>query len=258
MQIGRCALCLKDGVELQKSHYVSAGVNRIVGQDRGPVVMTPELFISTSKQVKDHLLCRNCEQAFSKKGENYVIPLLSQGQNNFPLLELLKAARSLGRGQSGSLVFSGPRVGIDTDKLAYFALSMFWRASVHSWKTLKGQTTSSSLRAYEEPIRKFLNGETGWPPGVVIKISVCTDPLSQGSVFPPVEWSNDVYTGYEMTVLGIRFTMVVGVQPGAKEWDLCCVNSKDRLIFVEDCAEASRDHYLDLRENARIAENLVK
>lgn len=258
MEIGRCALCLRDGVELQESHYVSAGVYRIVGRGGGPVVMTPELFVSTSKQVRDHLLCRDCEQAFSKKGEDYVIRLLAQGQNNFPLLELLKAVKPLGRGQSGSLVFSGSQVGIDTDKLAYYALSMFWRASIHSWKTLNGQFTSGSLRAYEEQIRKFLNGESGFPAGVVIKVSVCTDPLSQGSVFPPVEWSNDVYTGYEMTVLGIRFTMVVGVQPGAKEWDLCCVNSKDRLIFLEDCEETSRDHYLDLRKNARIAQNLVK
>jgi hypothetical protein len=78
-----------------------------------------------------------------------------------------------------------------------------------------------------------------------------------GLVFAPVEWSNDMYTGYEMAILGVYFTLVVGAQLRTKEWDLCCVNSHQRVVFLEDCSETSRHHYRDLRERARIAKNLV-
>jgi len=256
MPLGCCPLCTEEVKELQESHYISAGVYRIAGRDCHPVVMTPEIFLSTSKQLKDYLLCSDCEQLLSKKGEDYVIPLLWRGGNNFPLQDLLKSTKPLGFGRNGSLVFSGPIVGIETDKLAYFALSMFWKASVHSWKTLNGQVVSSSLRSHEEAVRKFLSGESGFPSGILIKVSVCSDPLSQGVVFPPHEWTNEIYTGYEMTLLGVCFTMVVDVKPGAIDWELCCVNSSDRIIFFEDCSETSRNHYQDLRKNARIAKNL--
>jgi hypothetical protein len=112
------------------------------------------------------------------------------------------------------------------------------------------------LRSYEEPIRKYLNGESGFPMSVVLKLTVCTDAESHGMVFAPVEWTNDLYTGYDMTVLGVCFTMIAGVPPGAKDWDLCCVTSKHRIIFAEDCSKTSREHYGDLRDRARVARSL--
>ncbi len=49
----------------------------------------------------------------------------------------------------------------------------------------------------------------------MLKLTVCTDAESHGMVFAPVEWTNDLYTGYDMTVLGVCFTMIPGVPPGA-------------------------------------------
>jgi hypothetical protein len=92
MPIGRCPLCRKEGKELQESHDISAGVYRIAGRDGDPVVMTPEIFLSTTRQLKEYLLCSDCEQMLAKKGEDYVIPLLRQDKNNFPLLKLLRSA----------------------------------------------------------------------------------------------------------------------------------------------------------------------
>lgn len=255
MKRGRCPLCSRDGMDLCNSHLISEGIYWRAGEDR--VVMTPQIFLSISNHVKDYLLCRECEAKFGA-AENYILPLVRQRGASFPLLDKLKASEALGSTANGSLVYSGPAVGIDIDKFAYFALSMFWRASVHVWKTLNGQPISMPLRSWEEPVRKYLNGETGFPASVVLKFTVCTDAESHGMVFAPVEWTNDLYTGYDMTVLGVSFTMVVGVEPGAKNWDLCCVNSRDRLIFAEDCSTASREHYQDLRGGARIARSLAR
>jgi len=124
--------------------------------------MTTQILVSASNHVKDYLLCLDCEKKFGE-AENYALPLIRQRDTSFPLLEKLKAGIPLGQTQNGSLVYSGAVAAIDVDNLAYFALSMFWRASVHVWKTLNGQPISMPLRSYEEPIRKYLNGETGFP-----------------------------------------------------------------------------------------------
>jgi hypothetical protein len=254
MKRGRCALCQTDGIDLCDSHLISEGIYWRLGEDR--IVMTPQIFVSVSNQVKDYLLCRKCEAKFGT-AESYVLPLVWQRDASFPLLEKLKASKPIGPTTNGLLVYSGHAVGIDVDKIAYFALSMFWRDSVHVWKTLNSQLISMPLDSWEEPVRKYLNGETGFPAGVVLKFTMCTDAESHGSFFAPVKWTNDLYTGYDMTVLGVAFTMVVGVEPGAKNWDLCCVNSRDRRIFAEDCSATSREHRKDLRRAARIARNVA-
>lgn len=140
-------------------------------------------------------MCPECEHRLGD-AENYALPMLRQNETSFPLLEKLGATKPLGSGRSGSSVYSAPSAGIDIEKFAYFALSMFWRASVHVWKTLNGQTISMLLRSNEEPIRKYLNEESGFPGGVVLKVSVCTDngsrflrPLSgRTTCIPATRW----------------------------------------------------------------------
>ena len=119
MKQGRCALCLKEGKALCESHFISAGIYRRTGKDR--VVMTPEVFLSVSNHVKDHLLCQECEQKFGD-AENCVIPLLRQTENSFPLFEMLKASKPLCSGRSGSLVYSAPTAGIDINKFCLLCL----------------------------------------------------------------------------------------------------------------------------------------
>jgi hypothetical protein len=213
--------------------------------------MTPEIFLTTSKQVKDHLLCRDCESILAE-AEAYAIPLLSEAENHtFPLLSLLREIKATGNGR-----VSATMAGVDVDKLAYFALSIFWRASVKTWVHLNGQKISVAMNEHEEPTRKFLRRESGLPPGFVLKIAICTDAQSQGFVFAPVQWTNDLYRGYETFLLGVNFTLVVGVPPGAKDWNLCATKTND--VFLEDCSETTRGHYRDLRRNARLAFNAAK
>ena len=97
MKQGRCALCLKEGKALRKSHFIPAGIYRRTGKDR--VVMTHEVFLSVSNHGKDHLLCQECEQKKFGDAENYVIPLLRQPENSFPLFEMLKGSKPLGSGR---------------------------------------------------------------------------------------------------------------------------------------------------------------
>src|SRR2546425_7684790 len=88
MPVDKCRLCLLSK-DLQDSHFLSKALYKIARKRGGSVVKTPELFIEISNQVHDYLLCRDCEQLFSKNGEDYVMPLVKQDERDFPLLKML-------------------------------------------------------------------------------------------------------------------------------------------------------------------------
>ena len=59
---------------------------------------------------------------------------------------------------------SGTALGIDTEWLAYFALSLVWRAAVHDWAFPDGsKSTRLVLGSYEEQIRGYLLGDSPFP-----------------------------------------------------------------------------------------------
>ena len=62
--IGQCRLCLRTDSELQDSHFLSKGIYRIL-RDAGaknpdPFLITAGSSVQTSKQLKKHLLCKEC------------------------------------------------------------------------------------------------------------------------------------------------------------------------------------------------------
>jgi hypothetical protein len=87
-------------------------------------------------------------------------------------------------------------------------------------------------------------------------VTVCTDQISQDRVQPPVDWQNDVYKGSRMVAFGVEFMLITGVKPDAPEWSFCCMTEPERWIFRHSCEETTHGRQMDLRKNARIAENL--
>jgi hypothetical protein len=170
---GVCKLCLQPRI-LCKSHYLGRALHVLSRDDgKNAIVLTPKIITATPKQVWAHLLCAECEKRISRNGESYVLTLLNR-KNSFALLDLLNKATPMK--EEGALkVFSATDLGIDTDKLAYFALSIVWRGSVHDWKTIEGQTTGVPLGPYEERIRQYLAGEAWFPADVLVAVHVCTD-----------------------------------------------------------------------------------
>jgi hypothetical protein len=256
VQMRRCKLCLKEK-ELQDSHYLSAGLYRIARKRGGSLVRTPKIIVGSDRQIHEYLLCQACEQLFNRNGEDYVLPLVKQSEIEFPLLTVLNRFTPIAERPNNGSVFSGSEVGIDSGKLGYYALSMFWRGSVHVWKTLNQQTTSVHLTPEDqEAIRRFLIGETGWPPGIIVQVTACTDLISQDNVLAPVNWENDAYVGCSMVVFGLHFDLVCGVPPGVPDLQFCCVNSVGHVIFRHTCENATRMLLDDLKREARIAANL--
>src|SRR5207342_2250884 len=138
-----------------------------------PIMITRATAVPISRQIWAYLLCRECEHRFNVGGEQYVMALVDAG-TNFPLLDKLNVALPL-QEITTMAMYSGPAVGIDVEKLAYFALSVFWRASVYRWRAPHGGTVWNCLGTYEEPIRHYLLGAAGFPADAIVMVQACTD-----------------------------------------------------------------------------------
>jgi hypothetical protein len=252
--IGICKLCLRRR-QLQQSHLLGRAFYRMSKENgSGPIAMTPEIILPTSRQVRDFVLCGDCEQLFNRNGEAYVSSLVYDGVR-FPLLDKLNVAMTV-KEESNLRVYSASAMGLNDHKIAYFGLSVFWRASVHSWVTIGAQETSIRLGATEEPIRKCLIGEGPFPANIALVVHACSDAMSKGLIFFPAKAVGSTYETYSMLVRGVYFRLLAGLSPHARGRRLCIVNSPRHVIFEEDCDNRSRHAYKHLRKTASVAKQL--
>src|SRR5215510_172459 len=116
---GKCALCHQPRL-LQLSHLIGRAMYRM-SREKGlnPVVMTPRLATHSQHQVKEYMFCGECEDRFNKGGESYVSTLVYNGKS-FPLLDKIRLSPFAGKmvNREGLEMFSGLKLGIDTDKVA--------------------------------------------------------------------------------------------------------------------------------------------
>jgi len=170
MPRGICKLCLL-AKDLQDSHLIPAAMYKYIRspskRNPNPVVVGRKVTATTSKQVTDYLLCAECEDLFNKNGENGTLKWVWNGKR-FPLGDRLAVAHQHYT-FSNFLAFSGSAMGVNTDELGYFALSVIWRATVHQWDTsFGGKTRLLSLGAVEGPVRQYLHGDAAFPVDVVV------------------------------------------------------------------------------------------
>src|SRR5580704_8172965 len=202
-QRGPCALCLQDR-ELRRSHLLGRAIyvlNRDGNVD--PVMMTPQLIAPTPRQLWRHLLCGDCEQRFSRHGESLIMRLV-QRKTEFALLDRLNVAMPF-QEEPALSAYSGSAIGVDTEQLAYYCLSVLWRSGVRQWRTLKEQMTGVSLGMFEEPIRKYLAGEAVFPANVAVHVWVCADTASRFNTFAPTKSKGTPLLKYSLLVRGLWF-----------------------------------------------------
>ncbi len=252
MSRGRCRLCRKRR-QLVRSHLMPAALyamTRELGSAIShPILVTRATSVPTSRQIWTHLLCRECEHRFNVGGEQYVMGLVNDG-TRFPFLDRLNVAVPVEE-ISTMAMYSGPAVGIDVQRLAYFALSVFWRASAHRWRGPHGSTIFNSLGTYEEPIRRYLLGETGFPADVIVTVTACTDYGSQGSFYTPCEVRGHVVTGFGMLARGIHFRMFVGPDIPQQMRGACCFSSPRQVILRGSCHRISVHAFAHLHGSSR-------
>lgn len=233
MKRGTCELCLREA-DLLESHYLGKALYKL-SRDEGelPILMSPDLIIQHQKQIKDHVLCWNCEQRFTTMGEDYFMRMVNR-KDGFRMNELI-CANPVRRVEGEYTVYSAVHMDIDTDALAYFALSVIWRGA-HIWSTFEGRATGGlKLGHHKERLRRYLLGIDSFPLGVAVKISVALDDTSQNAImFPHINPDQPDATAFTFMARGIWFDVIVGDNLPAYMYRSCCVSSPEKLIFVGD------------------------
>lgn len=256
MPQGKCKLCLNRR-DLQDSHLLPAALYKMTLDPRDknphPVLVTQNVALRTSKQLKDYVLCSECEQRFNENGERWMMSQVDNGKD-FPLLDRLNVALPF-RSTSGLSAFSGTAAGIDTDKLAYFVLGVLWRASVHKWKILR-QTTSIKLGPYEEPVRRYLLGETRFPSNTFVVAIACTDFASRCSFYVPGRVRVTSHAVYFLLTRGVYFRVHMGGNVPREIRELCCVTSAEKFVFTRNCENKTVDAFGHLLSTAKPAPGL--
>ncbi len=263
--MGLCSLCRKIR-PLKKSHFLSAALWKGARDPRlknpNPVAMTRTASKTSSRQMTALLLCEECEDLLNKNGERYVLDWLAPTQvvnGGFPLLERMAVA--IARSETPHLItYSGADIGIDTEKFAYFALSILWRASVHRWQLPDGSFASQiSLNDYAEPVRRYLLTEVPFPHDIAVVLTVCSDPESRSCLFSPSRRGETPVRTYSFLALGVFFDILIRPNLPDDSRELpCCFNSKEKWIFRRDCSNRTFRAFAFLAATSRPAANLSR
>jgi hypothetical protein len=247
--IGTCELCLQVR-PLLDSHFLSKALYKLMRdphkKNPHPILISESISLKTNYQMKQPLLCAECEDRFSKNGESYVIPKLYSIEG-FPFLDRLRLAHFPINNTLALLAFSCPSVGFDGQKIAYYGLSILWRAAVRSWRRFDGGTTSVEIDpVYVESMRRYLFGETGFPKNLIVCATVATDRVSQGMCLVPTRIPENPNVTYSLTTRGLAFRFTFDPPPEMKE--ICVASSTKQPIFIRDCSDKTLPGALRLME----------
>ena len=255
MKRGKCKLCL-DLADLQRSHYLGKAFYRLSSTDGDrPILISPKLIIQDQKQIKDYMLCRECEQRFSRMGEDYVTGMVNR-PDGFKMLELVRANPTW-RAVGENRVYSAAHVDVDTDQLAFFALSVIWRGA-HVWRTFGNRATGGlDLGAIGEKLRRYLVGFDPFPREATVKVSAACDIYSQESIlFPRHNPDQTDATVFTFMTRGIWFDVGLGDDLPGYMYDSCCIRSPERLIFSGNFDRFVEYEFVSSRQTAELAKKL--
>lgn len=239
MKHGKCKLCLQMR-DLQNSHLMAAALYKKsrtpTNRNPNPLRVTARASVQTSHQLSNFVFCKDCEDRFNKNGERYVLSQVYDGIR-FPLLDTMQTLAPSWRHPEFGGYDVNVMPSVDRNKLGYFALSVFWRASAHIWREPGEEPITIDLGAYNEPFRLYLLGQAGFPKDVALLVVVCTDKLSHESFYPPnLGWHGRDRT-YTFMAKGINFMMAIGKQVPSPLRNLCAVTGAGRMILSRDCKE---------------------
>ena len=203
--VGICKLCLLEKT-LCDSHLMPKSLYRFCRTaDCDSVLITANRMMPTSRQTRHHLLCDGCETLFSRNGENWVLPTLATIEGAFPFYSMLQKQEPLFAELDLAAYAVSNNPEIKREALIHFALGIFWKASVHSWK--QGSTAPwIDLGLQSEDLRRFLRGEGGFPQNMALLVEVTPSPVRAISFTHPMVRSTNPEMFF-FYVPGIFFTV---------------------------------------------------
>jgi hypothetical protein len=165
-----------------------------------------------SAQYTAHLLCANCEDLLNKHGEKWVLANIPQNYDRpFPLQDAINLLTPVFKGRDLVLCDVRGVSAFNIKQLVYFGISIFWRGGVHQWRTTTGLVLQQvNLGGAEEPIRKFLLGESSLPDDIVLTVDVWPYKNALQAAYPALAAHSEECQRYWFYVPGLIFSLYMG------------------------------------------------
>jgi hypothetical protein len=174
----------------------------------------------------------------------------------FAIQEALAATKPIAANENFAYYSSAAIATINMDALVYFALSMFWRASAHTWRNVSGFMEGIELGPFEEAIRHFLLGDR-FPADTVILVSVWPTKDALPAAYTPRRGRAPGYHCFNFLIPGLEFKLLTGKQIPEVLRAMCSYASPEKLIFsamsvVSDTLES----FTKLASTSRVSKGL--
>jgi hypothetical protein len=228
--IGVCKLCLEQK-PLRRSHYLPAG---LYGKKHKEFEFQTYYAAGKSeKQIMQYLLCDDCEQLLSARGESHVLNVLRPRDKVFSLNDRMQVAWSRD-GDPSCPRFDARDFDLDMDQFAHFAMGIVWRGMITTWTMFDGNETHKLpiLGNQDEEIRRYLLGKAEFPAHIAIIVIVCKDDESRKTLFVPTPFVESGCVNIAFTLRGIHFRLMMGQIPAFYRYNSC--TSPHRPIFHGD------------------------
>jgi hypothetical protein len=257
MPKGKCKLCLEEK-PLVESHLIPQAVYDLCRTpDSEPVLVTSTVVMQTSRQMQDYLLCKDCEGQLNRDGENWVLPKLATIAETFPFHDILQKVppEFTKPDLVAYAVVKNPEIAVD--KLAHFALGVFWKASVHSWQGREGDPRIE-LGPYGEKMRAFLRGESPFPGNMALLVWVMPPPVNMISIVPPFGGAGSGFRTFGFYVPGILFALCAGKRISQEVRRSCFCANPGRPVVVKDVSDFLARNVYGMSSKAHRSRKLVE
>lgn len=250
---GSCKLC-QQRKRLLLSHLIPKAVYALCraagAPNPNPFLVTQEFVMQTSRQVRDHLLCFDCEQLLREKGEDWVIPRLAKYGGEFPLAAALAdVTPCVAEPDLSAYVLIGvPAVRVD--ELIHFAMGIFWKSSVHPWSS-KATEPWIDLGLYGEKIRRFLLDQLALPDDVVLTAAVLPPPVKLMTFHLPFETEGLQGRAFQLYMAGIQFMLWIGNDIPMEVRAANLSSKSNPTVLVTDLSELISQRFKEMYLQAR-------
>lgn len=257
MLVQKCPMCLQTK-PVVSSHLMPADLYDYCRPPGGnPVSFNTRVVLESSRQMQHPLLCMGCEGTLNQAGEQWMLPLFATLSGSFPFYDLLTRHRPALVDGDATLYFAADNKEIDCDKVIHFALGIFWKAAVHSWRG--GETEPLiDLGTQTEYIRKYLKREAEFPNDVTLTIGVLPKPVKHISFVVPYQGSAAARNNFLFYALGIEFALLVGDRITPDDRAASFTGNTHRPIFVVDFAPMVQEIAVQVTRDAHKAKNVRK
>jgi hypothetical protein len=193
----------------------------------GPNLVTISNGVATlgGKQLTEHLLCVPCERSI-KRWEDYASEVALQVNGNFRARDAVTLLPDL---CSDELAVADS-AALDVPKLARFAVSVIWRASVSRALPLV------SLGKYAEDARRYLLDDAApIPASMRVSLTLMTPPTNlpvDRMSIPPYSKKNPGYHVHAFSTMGLAFHLMVGGEVSPL-FDVICIERTGRVMLSD-------------------------